>query len=94
MAEEVSERYCTNAHTPRRAGGNGDPGPLALPETGGGDPWRTQRPWSGQVSWSLIPPPGVLCLWGRTLGEELETKEASSTLPGPEIPEKLNLIMP
>ena len=48
----------------------------------------------GQVSLSLGPLPGVLHLLGLALGEEPEAKEASSILPGPEIPEKLNFIVP
>lgn len=92
MAEEVQMHTLSD-------GGNGDPGPLRLSETvwrggPGEDPRRTRRPWPGQVSWSLVPPPGVLHLWDLTLGEEPEAKETSSALPGPKIPGKLNLIMP
>lgn len=56
-------------------------------------PW-TQRPWPRQISRSLVPPPGALHLWDLALGEELEAREASSIFLGPEIPGKLNFIVP
>lgn len=94
MAEEGFEYYCTNTRSQRAGWGGltlypGDSTGLS----GGGDPRRTPRPWPGQVSLSLGPPPGVLHLRVLTVGEGLEAKDASSTLPGPEIPGKLNLIM-
>lgn len=59
-----------------------------------GDPQRTEKPKLGPVFWSFVPPPGGLHLKDLALGEELEAKEESSILPGPEIPGKLNLMVP